>query len=144
MVNIINQSHHPLPKYQTSGSAGMDLCAFISETITLQPLERTLVPTGLFIELPHSYEAQIRPRSGMAVKKGITVINSPGTIDSDYRGEIKIPIVNLSGEVQTIEDGERVAQMVIAKHEIITWNEVETLDETERGAGGFGHTGTHK
>ena len=124
-VNIINQSHHPLPKYQTSGSAGMDLCAFLTETITLQPLERTLVPTGLFIELPHSYEAQIRPRSGMAVKKGITVINSPGTIDSDYRGEIKIPIVNLSGEVQTIEDGERVAQMVIAKHETITWNEVE-------------------
>ena len=143
-VNIINQSHHPLPKYQTSGSAGMDLCAFITETITLQPLERTLVPTGLFIELPHSYEAQIRPRSGMAVKKGITVINSPGTIDSDYRGEIKIPIVNLSGEVQTIEDGERVAQMVIAKHETITWNEVEALNEAGRGAGGFGHTGTHK
>jgi dUTP pyrophosphatase len=141
-VNIINQSHHPLPKYQTSGSAGMDLCAFIPETITLQPLERTLVPTGLFIELPHSYEAQIRPRSGMAVKKGITVINSPGTIDSDYRGEIKIPIVNLSGEVQTIEDGERVAQMVIAKHETIAWNEVEELNETVRGAGGFGHTGT--
>lgn len=143
-VNIINQSHHPLPKYQTSGSAGMDLCAFITETITLQPLERTLVPTGLFIELPHSYEAQIRPRSGMAVKKGITVINSPGTIDSDYRGEIKIPIVNLSGEVQTIEDGERVAQMVIAKHETISWNEVAELNETTRGAGGFGHTGSHK
>ncbi|KAA5532422.1 dUTP diphosphatase [Taibaiella lutea] len=141
-VNIINQSHHPLPKYQTSGSAGMDLCAFITETITLQPLERTLIPTGLFIELPHSYEAQIRPRSGMAVKKGITVINSPGTIDSDYRGEIKIPIVNLSGEVQTIEDGERVAQMVIAKHETIAWNEVAELNETVRGAGGFGHTGT--
>lgn len=141
-VNIINQSHHPLPKYQTSGSAGMDLCAFITETITLQPLERTLVPTGLFIELPHSYEAQIRPRSGMAVKKGITVINSPGTIDSDYRGEIKIPIVNLSGEVQTVEDGERVAQMVIAKHETITWSEVTELNETVRGTGGFGHTGT--
>lgn len=141
-VNIINQSHHPLPKYQTEGSAGMDLCAFITETITLQPMERTLVPTGLFIALPHSYEAQIRPRSGMAVKKGITVINSPGTIDSDYRGEIKIPIVNLSGEVQTIEDGERVAQMVIAKHETIAWHEVEELNETARGAGGFGHTGT--
>src|ERR1700748_760431 len=109
-VNIINQSHHPLPKYQTEGSAGMDLCAFITETVTLQPMERTLIPTGLFIELPLGLEAQIRPRSGMAVKKGITVINAPGTIDSDYRGEIKIPIVNLSGEVQTIEDGERVAQ----------------------------------
>jgi dUTP pyrophosphatase len=141
-VNIINQSHHPLPKYQTEGSAGMDLCAFISETITLKPLERTLVPTGLFIELPLGLEAQIRPRSGMAVKKGITVINSPGTIDSDYRGEIKIPIVNLSGETQAIEDGERVAQMVIAKHETISWNAVEELNETVRGAGGFGHTGT--
>lgn len=142
-VNIINQSHHPLPKYQTEGSAGMDLCAFITETITLQPMERTLVPTGLFIELPLGLEAQIRPRSGMAVKKGITVINAPGTIDSDYRGEIKIPIVNLSGAVQTIEDGERVAQMVIAKHETISWNAVEELNETVRGAGGFGHTGTN-
>ena len=142
-VNIINQSHHPLPKYQTEGSAGMDLCAFISSTITLQPMERILIPTGLFIELPLGLEAQIRPRSGMAVKKGITVINAPGTIDSDYRGEIKIPIVNLSGEVQTIEDGERVAQMVIAKHETISWNNVEELNETVRGAGGFGHTGTN-
>jgi dUTP pyrophosphatase len=142
-VNIINQSHHPLPKYQTEGSAGMDLCAFITETITLQPMERTLVPTGLFIELPLGLEAQIRPRSGIAVKKGITVINAPGTIDSDYRGEIKIPIVNLSGTVQTIEDGERVAQMVIAKHETIVWNSVEELNETARGAGGFGHTGTN-
>jgi dUTP pyrophosphatase len=141
MINIINQSHHPLPKYQTEGSAGMDLCAFITETITLQPMERTLVPTGLFIELPLGFEAQIRPRSGMAVKKGITVINAPGTIDSDYRGEIKIAIINLSGETQTIEDGERVAQMVIAKHETIDWNEVEVLNETVRGAGGFGHTG---
>lgn len=141
-VNIINQSHHPLPKYQTEGSAGMDLCAFITETITLQPMERTLVATGLFIELPLGFEAQIRPRSGMSIKKGITVINAPGTIDSDYRGEIKIPIVNLSGEVQTIEDGERVAQMVIAKHETISWKEVTSLNETVRGAGGFGHTGT--
>lgn len=140
-VNIINQSHHPLPKYQTQGSAGMDLCAFIPEMITLQPMERILVPTGLFIELPHGHEAQIRPRSGMSIKKGITVINSPGTIDSDYRGEIKIPIVNLSGAVQTIEDGERVAQMVISKHETIGWSEVEALNETDRGAGGFGHTG---
>jgi dUTP pyrophosphatase len=142
-VNIINQSHHPLPKYQTEGSAGMDLCAFIPEMITLQPMERILVPTGLFIELPHGHEAQIRPRSGMAIKKGITVINSPGTIDSDYRGEIKIPIVNLSGAVQTIEDGERVAQMVISKHETIGWSEVEALNETDRGAGGFGHTGVN-
>jgi dUTP pyrophosphatase len=142
-VSIINRSHHPLPKYQTEGSAGMDLCAFITETITLQPMERTLVPTGLYMALPHGYEAQIRPRSGMAIKKGITMINAPGTIDSDYRGEIKIAVVNLSGEVQTITDGERVAQMVIAKHEIITWEEVETLEDTERGAGGFGHTGTN-
>ncbi len=140
-VNIINQSHHPLPQYQTEGSAGMDLCAFIGATITLQPMERILIPTGLFIELPMGFEAQIRPRSGMAIKKGITVINSPGTIDSDYRGEIKIPIVNLSGAVQTIDDGERVAQMVIAKHETIGWSEVEALNETVRGAGGFGHTG---
>jgi dUTP pyrophosphatase len=142
-VSIINRSHHPLPKYQTEGSAGMDLCAFITETITLQPMERTLVPTGLYMALPHGYEAQIRPRSGMAIKKGITMINAPGTIDSDYRGEIKIAVVNLSGEVQTITDGERVAQMVIAKHEIITWEEVETLEDTERGDGGFGHTGTN-
>jgi dUTP pyrophosphatase len=142
-VNIINQSHHPLPKYQTQGSAGMDLCAFLPEMITLQPMERILVPTGLFIELPHGHEAQIRPRSGMAIKKGITVINSPGTIDSDYRGEIKIPIVNLSGAVQTIEDGERVAQMVISKHETIDWSEVAVLNETDRGAGGFGHTGVN-
>jgi dUTP pyrophosphatase len=142
-VNIINQSHHPLPKYQTSGSAGMDLCAFLPETITLQPMERVLIPTGLFMELPVGYEAQVRPRSGMSIKKGITVINAPGTIDSDYRGEVKIPIVNLSGEVQTIEDGERVAQMVIAKHETIAWSAVEALNETERGAGGFGHTGAN-
>ena len=140
-VNIVNQSHHPLPKYQTVGSAGMDLCAFLSEPITLQPLERTLVPTGLFIELPFGTEAQIRPRSGMAFKKGITVINAPGTIDSDYRGEIKVAIVNLSNEIQTIEDGERVAQMIVAKHETIVWTAVETLEETVRGAGGFGHTG---
>lgn len=142
-INIINQSHHPLPKYQTAGSAGMDLCAFIPETITLQPMERVLIPTGLFMELPLGYEAQVRPRSGMSIKKGITVINAPGTIDSDYRGEVKVPIVNLSGEVQTIEDGERVAQMVIARHETITWSEVAVLNETERGAGGFGHTGAN-
>ena len=142
-VSIINQSHHPLPKYQTAGSAGMDLCAFIPETITLQPMERMLIPTGLFMELPMGYEAQVRPRSGISIKKGLTVINAPGTIDSDYRGEVKIPIVNLSGEVQTIEDGERVAQMVIAKHETISWSEVAALNETDRGAGGFGHTGVN-
>lgn len=142
-INIINQSHHALPKYQTEGSAGMDLCAFITETITLKPLERILVPTGLFIELPLGYEAQIRPRSGMSIKKGITVINAPGTIDSDYRGEIKIPIVNLSNETRTIEDGERVAQMIIARHETAVWNEVAALNETNRGAGGFGHTGAN-
>lgn len=140
-INIINRSHHSTPQYQTSGSAGMDLCAFISEPVVLQPMQRLLVPTGLFIELPQGFEAQIRPRSGMAIKKGITMINTPGTIDSDYRGEIKMPVINLSGEVQTIEDGERVAQMVIAKHETISWNEVEVLNETVRGAGGFGHTG---
>lgn len=140
-VQIINKSHHPLPQYQTAGSAGMDLAAFIPETITLQPMERTLVPTGLYMELPIGFEAQVRPRSGMAIKKGITVINAPGTIDSDYRGEIKVPIVNLSGEVQTITDGERVAQMVIARHEVVQWQQATTISETERGAGGFGHTG---
>ncbi len=140
-INIINKSHHPLPEYQTSGSAGLDICAFLPEKISLQPLERLLIPTGLFIELPEGYEAQIRPRSGMAIKKGITLINAPGTIDSDYRGEVKIPVVNLSGELQTIEDGERIAQMVIARHETIAWRAVETLSGTRRGAGGFGHTG---
>jgi dUTP pyrophosphatase len=142
-VNIINQSHHPLPKYQTAGSAGMDLCAFIPEPITLKPLDRILVPTGLFMELPMGYEAQIRPRSGMAIKKGITLVNTPGTIDSDYRGELKIPVINLSNEIQTIEDGERVAQMIIARHETIEWRAVEILNETDRGAGGFGHTGAN-
>jgi len=141
-VNIINTSHHPLPAYQTSGSAGMDICAFISETIVLKPLERRLIPTGLFIALPEGYEAQIRPRSGTAIKQGITLINTPGTIDSDYRGELKLPVVNLSGESQTIEDGARIAQMVIARHEVINWRPVEALSDTERGAGGFGHTGT--
>lgn len=141
-VKIINTSKNALPHYQTVGSAGMDLSANLEAAMTLQPMERTLVPTGLFMELPQGFEAQIRPRSGMAVKKGITVINSPGTIDSDYRGEIKIALINLSGEVQTIEHGERVAQMVIAKHETISWEVVENLEESVRGAGGFGHTGT--
>lgn len=141
-INIINRSHHPLPKYQTQGSAGMDICAFLERPIVLKPLERILVPTGLFIELPLGYEAQVRPRSGMAVKKGITLVNTPGTIDSDYRGELKVPVINLSTEEQTIEDGERIAQMIVSKHETVEWELVAALNESERGAGGFGHTGS--
>ncbi len=140
-VRIINRSGNPLPKYETSGSAGMDLRAYIPEPITLGPLERTLVPTGLHIELPHGYEAQIRARSGLAFKRGLTMLNSPGTIDSDYRGEIKCIVVNLSNEPQTIEPGERIAQMIIARYEQISWKEVETLEETDRSSGGFGSTG---
>lgn len=140
-VKIINKSHHQLPQYATSQSAGVDLRANLSESVTLQPLQRALIPTGLFISLPVGYEAQVRPRSGLAIKKGITVLNSPGTIDADYRGEICIILVNLSNEPFVVNDGERVAQMVIARHEQAEWVEVETLDETERGAGGFGHSG---
>jgi dUTP pyrophosphatase len=140
-ARIINKSRHALPAYETMHSAGMDLRASINTPITLQPLERALVPTGLFMELPEGYEAQIRPRSGLAAKKGITVLNSPGTIDADYRGEVKIILVNLSNEVFVIEDGERIAQMIVARHERVEWNEVATLAETERGAGGFGSTG---
>lgn len=140
-VRIINRSNHPLPQYETSGSAGMDLRANIDAPLTLQPLGRALVPTGLFIELPHGYEAQIRARSGMALKRGLTMLNSPGTIDSDYRGEIKCIVVNLSGEPQTIEPGDRIAQMIIARYEQINWQEVEELSETNRSAGGFGSTG---
>jgi len=140
-VKIINRSPHPLPQYETAGSAGMDLRANLESPVTLQPLERALVPTGLFIELPDGYEAQIRPRSGLAAKRGLTMLNSPGTIDSDYRGEIKCIVVNLSNEPQTIEPGERIAQMVIARYEQITWIETEILEESERGAGGFGSTG---
>ena len=140
-INIINKSQHPLPNYETVASAGMDLRANLTESIILKSLERTIVKTGLFIELPIGYEAQVRPRSGLAAKKGITVLNSPGTIDADYRGEICIILVNLSAETFVIEDGERIAQMVIARHEQAMWQEVEILDETERGAGGFGHTG---
>jgi len=141
-IRIINRSDNPLPKYETSGSAGMDLRAHIPEPITLGPLERTLVPTGLHIELPQGYEAQIRARSGLAIKRGLTMLNSPGTIDSDYRGEIKCIVVNLSNEPQTIEPGERIAQMIIARYEQIAWQQVETLEETERSSGGFGSTGT--
>ena len=142
-INIVNQSHHELPAYETIASAGMDLRAFIKESITLKPMERILVPTGLFIELPVGYEAQIRPRSGLAFKKGITLLNTPGTIDADYRGEIKIILINLSKEDFVIEDGERIAQMIIAAHEKADWTQVESLNMTERGAGGFGHTGTN-
>jgi dUTP pyrophosphatase len=140
-VKIINKSSFPLPQYETAGSAGLDLRANIKEPITLVSLERQLLPTGLYIELPIGYEAQVRPRSGLAIKKGLGLVNSPGTIDSDYRGEIKIIIVNLSNQPQTIEPGERIAQMVIAKYEQIEWAEVAVLSETERGAGGFGSTG---
>lgn len=140
-IKIINTSKHPLPEYQTAQAAGVDLRANLEEEITLQPLQRHLVGTGLFIELPLGYEAQIRPRSGLAAKHGITVINSPGTIDSDYRGEIKICLVNLSNEPFTIKDGERIAQMVIARHETAQFVLVTKLSETERGEGGHGHTG---
>jgi len=141
-IKIINKSAHALPHYETEASAGMDLRANIQESITLKPLERTIVKTGLFIELPVGYEAQVRPRSGLAAKKGITVLNAPGTVDADYRGEIGVILVNLSNEDFTIENGERVAQLVIAKHERAEWVEVEELSSTDRGAGGFGSTGT--
>ena len=140
-INIINTSAHPLPSYVTLASAGMDLRASVQEPISLKPLERALVKTGLFIELPLGYEAQVRPRSGLALKKGITVLNSPGTVDADYRGEIGVILVNLSSETFVVENGERIAQLVIAKHERAEWNEVAALSETERGAGGFGSTG---
>lgn len=141
-IRVVNQSKHELPQYATELSAGLDLRANIDAAIELKPLERTLVATGLFIELQKGYEAQIRPRSGLAFKNGITVLNSPGTIDADYRGEIKVLLVNLSNTSFLINDGERVAQMVIAKHEQIVWEQTASLDETQRGAGGFGHTGT--
>jgi dUTP pyrophosphatase len=140
-VKIVNKSKHPLPNYETSQSAGMDLRANLEQSITLKPLERTLVKTGLFMELPAGYEAQVRPRSGLAYKKGISVLNSPGTIDADYRGEIGVILINLSAEEFVIADGERVAQMVIAKHEQADWQQVVELVETQRGAGGFGSTG---
>ena len=140
-IKIKNTSKHPLPAYATALSAGMDLRANLNEPITLKPLERKLIPTGLFIELPAGYEAQIRPRSGLAIKKGITLVNSPGTIDADYRGEICIILINLSSDDFVVEDGERICQMVIAAHSQAEWIEVQELAETERGAGGFGHTG---
>ena len=140
-VQIINRSKHALPAYATELSAGMDLRANLSESVTLPPLQRCLIPTGLYIALPAGYEAQVRPRSGLALKRGITVLNSPGTIDADYRGEICVILINLSAEPFVIEDGERIAQMIIARHEQAVWQEVEVLDETRRGTGGFGHTG---
>lgn len=140
-IRIVNKSTNALPQYATSQSAGIDLRANLSEAVTLKPMERKLIPTGLFIELPEGYEAQIRPRSGLALKHGITVLNTPGTIDADYRGEIGVILINLSNEDFTIEHGERICQMVIARHEHAEWIQVEELNETERGAGGFGHTG---
>ena len=140
-IKIVNKSHHPLPAYATELSAGMDLRANIDEPIVLKPMERRLVPTGLHIALPVGYEAQVRPRSGLALKKGITVLNAPGTVDADYRGEVGVILINLSDEPFTIEDGERVAQMVIARHEHAEFVPVDVLDETERGEGGYGHTG---
>jgi dUTP pyrophosphatase len=140
-VNIVNRSRFPLPQYATVHSAGLDLRADLENSLILKPLERSLVPTGLFIELPEGYEAQVRPRSGLAAKHGISIVNTPGTIDPDYRGEIKVILVNLSDVPFTLEPGERIAQMVIARFEHISWNEVESLSETVRGEGGFGHTG---
>lgn len=140
-VKIVNKSAYPLPEYATEGSAGMDLRANIETARTLQPMERAIIPTGLYIELPIGIEAQVRPRSGMAFKKGLSIPNSPGTIDADYRGEIGVIVINLNTEIVVIEPGERIAQMVIAKYEKISWSQVENLSETERGAGGFGSTG---
>lgn len=142
-INIRNQSSNELPEYATNGAAGMDIRAHLTEAVTLQPLERRLIPTGLFLEIPLGYEVQIRPRSGLAYKHGITVLNSPGTIDSDYRGEVGVLLINLSSEPFVIENGERVAQMVVAAHEQASWKQVSELSDTDRGAGGFGSTGKH-
>jgi dUTP pyrophosphatase len=140
-IKIVNKSNNELPAYSTELSAGMDLRASLTEHVVLKPFERKLIPTGLFVEIPAGYEAQIRPRSGLALKKGITVLNSPGTIDADYRGEVGIILINLSSEDFVIENGERICQMIVASHETVKWNLVEKLEETERGEGGFGHTG---
>ena len=140
-VRVINKGHHPLPAYATPQSAGMDLRANIDAPVTLRPMERKLIPTGLFMALPEGYEAQVRPRSGLALKHGITVLNSPGTIDADYRGEVMVLLVNLSADDFVVNDGERIAQMVVARHETVGFTAVEALDSTERGAGGYGHTG---
>lgn len=140
-IPIINRSHHPLPQYATPLSAGVDLRANLDSPLIVEPLQRVLVPTGLFMALPAGYEAQVRPRSGLAIKHGLTVLNAPGTIDADYRGEVCVILINLSAEAFTINDGERIAQLVIARHEQAEWLPTDTLDETERGAGGFGHSG---
>ena len=141
-VKIVNRSPYPLPRYETVGAAGLDLKAHLDEPVTLQPLERRLISTGLYIELPYGYEGQVRPRSGLSFRRGLTCVNAVGTVDSDYRGELMVPMVNLDREPQTIEPGERVAQLVLAKHGVIAWKEVEALDGSERGAGGFGSTGS--
>lgn len=140
-INIINHSGHPLPQYETAHAAGMDMRAFTETEITIKPLQRVLIPTGLHIELPVGYEAQIRPRSGLAYKHGISIVNSPGTIDADYRGEIKVLLINLSDTDFVVNNGDRIAQMIIAKHETVLWDAVEELSDTARGAGGYGHTG---
>ena len=140
-IKVVNKSHHPLPSYATLGSSGMDLRAFITEPIILEPMDRVLVPTGLFIAMPNNWEAQVRPRSGLAIKQGITCLNTPGTIDADYRGEIKVILINLSSEQQTISDGDRIAQIIFQAVEKVQWEMVDQLEDTERGAGGFGHTG---
>lgn len=140
-VQIVNKSHHPLPEYATTGSSGMDIRAFLTSPITMAPMERVLIPTGLFLALPENWEAQIRPRSGLAIKQGLTCLNTPGTIDADYRGELKVILINLSNEPQLIADGDRIAQMVFQEVEKVILEKVETLEATERGVGGFGHTG---
>jgi dUTP pyrophosphatase len=140
-ISIINKSGNPLPEYATEGSSGMDIRAFLNEPVVLQPMQRALIPTGLYIELPYGYEAQIRPRSGLAIKQGITCLNTPGTIDADYRGEIKVILINLSNDNVTINNGDRIAQMVFQKVEMVKFKEVESINVTERGQGGFGHTG---
>lgn len=142
-IKIVNKSDNELPQYETVGSAGMDLRAMLTEPVIIKPLQRALIPTGLYIELPEGYEAQIRPRSGLAFKKGLSILNAPGTIDSDYRGEIKVLLINLSNETSVVNTGERIAQMIIAKYERVGLDEVDSLSDTQRGAGGFGHTGIH-
>lgn len=140
-VKIINKSHHPLPSYATPSSAGMDVRAFLDSPVTLSPMQRALIPTGLYLQLPHGYECQLRPRSGLSLKKGITLVNTPGTVDADYRGEIGIIVINVSDEPFVINDGERICQMVIKQYSHVTWDEVKRIDTTERGDGAFGHTG---
>ena len=141
-VLVINNSPHALPEYQTAGSAGMDIKAWLDDPMTLQPMERKLIPTGIYLAIPEGHEAQIRPRSGLAIKRGLTVANAPGTIDSDYRGEVKVALINLSTEVQVINDGERIAQMIVSKYERVKWEQADVLEQTDRGTGGFGHSGT--